>query len=141
MSWSSNHVPKYRKHRASGQAIVTIRGRDHYPGPHGTKVRKVEYDRLIAEFLANGRQPLHTSPSEITVVELCARYIDYAKRYYRKKNGALTTSGSVVARRFVKTQRMHEPESTGAMTSQEFNTRTAIRWLATATRYSGCARG
>ncbi len=27
-------VPKYRKHRASGQAIVTISGQDHYLGPH-----------------------------------------------------------------------------------------------------------
>ena len=23
-------VPKYRKHRASGKAVVTINGRDHY---------------------------------------------------------------------------------------------------------------
>ncbi len=29
MSWPSNHVPKYRKHRASGQAIVTVAGQDH----------------------------------------------------------------------------------------------------------------
>jgi hypothetical protein len=29
-------VPKYRKHRASGQAIVTINGRDHYLGPHNS---------------------------------------------------------------------------------------------------------
>lgn len=95
MSWSSNHLPKYRKHRASGQAIVTICGRDYYLGPHGTKASKVEYDRLITEYLANGRQPLHTSPTEITVVELCARYIDFAKGYYRKKDGTLTTtSGS-----------------------------------------------
>ncbi len=25
-------VPKYRKHRASGQAVCTIGGRDHYLG-------------------------------------------------------------------------------------------------------------
>ncbi len=30
-------VPKYRKHRASGQAIVTLNGVDRYLGPHGTK--------------------------------------------------------------------------------------------------------
>jgi hypothetical protein len=35
-------VPKYRKHRASGQAIVTISGRDHYLGPFNSKASKVE---------------------------------------------------------------------------------------------------
>lgn len=47
-------VPKYRKHRASGQAVVTLNGQDHYLGPHGTKASSVEYDRLIAEWLAHG---------------------------------------------------------------------------------------
>jgi len=98
MSWSTNHVPKYRKHRSSGQALVTLGGRDYYLGPHGTKASKIEYDRLITEYLANGRQPLHTSPAEITVVELCARYIDFAKGYYRKKDGSQTTSATSVAR-------------------------------------------
>jgi hypothetical protein len=50
-----NSLPKYRKHRASGQAIVTLNGRDHYLGPHGTKTSKIEYDRLVAEYLTSGR--------------------------------------------------------------------------------------
>ncbi len=29
----SKSLPKYRKHRASGQAVVTIAGVDHYLGP------------------------------------------------------------------------------------------------------------
>ena len=64
----SKSVPKYRKHRASGQAVVTLSGVDHYLGPHGTKTSKVEYDRLIGEWLVGGR----TLPSDdgITVVEL-----------------------------------------------------------------------
>ena len=41
----TNSVPKYRKHRASGQAVVTLNGRDHYLGPHGTKASRIEYDR------------------------------------------------------------------------------------------------
>jgi hypothetical protein len=44
-------VPSYRKHRASGQAIVTLCGRDFYLGPHGTKVSRDEYDRLVGEWL------------------------------------------------------------------------------------------
>jgi hypothetical protein len=34
--------PKYRKHRASGQAVVTLNGHDYYLGPHGTKASKAE---------------------------------------------------------------------------------------------------
>jgi len=30
-------TPKYRKHRASGQAVGTISGRDHYLGPYRAK--------------------------------------------------------------------------------------------------------
>ena len=48
-------VPKYRKHRSSGQAVCTINGKDHYLGPYGTKASKIEYDRLIGEWLAAGR--------------------------------------------------------------------------------------
>ena len=32
--------PKYRKHRASGQAVVTLDGRDRYLGPHGTNASR-----------------------------------------------------------------------------------------------------
>ncbi len=51
----SNSVPKYRKHRASGQAVVTLNGRDFYLGPHNTKASRLEYDRLTSEWLANDR--------------------------------------------------------------------------------------
>ena len=51
MPWSNNYLPKYRKHRASGQAVVTLSGQDFYLGPHDTKASKLEYDRLIGEWL------------------------------------------------------------------------------------------
>ena len=83
-------IPKYRKHRASGQAIVTLSGCDFYLGPHGTKASKLEYDRLIQEWLASARQlkPDDDKP-ELTVVEVCAAYKRYARTYYRK-NGKVT---------------------------------------------------
>jgi len=49
-------APSYRKHKVSGQAVVTLDGRDFYLGPHGTKASHAEYDRLVAEWLANRRQ-------------------------------------------------------------------------------------
>ena len=81
----SSSVPKYRKHRASGQAVVTIAGRDHYLGPHGTKASKLEYDRLVMEWLAAGRPA--TSPADegrqTLVKELISAYWKYAQTYYR----------------------------------------------------------
>jgi integrase len=78
-------VPKYQKHRASGQAVISINGRDHSLGPHGTKASKLEYDRLITEWLSSGRSHSFGSPSPaLTVVELLADYLNYAAAYYGK---------------------------------------------------------
>jgi len=86
---ASRALPKYRRHRASGQAVVTIGGKDFYLGPHGTKVSKAEYDRLIAEWLAAGRRSLEVADESLTVDEVLAAYWRYAKGYYRK-NGEPT---------------------------------------------------
>ena len=48
--------PPIVKHRASGQAVVTLGYRDFYLGPYSTKVRQYEYDRLVSEWLKQGRQ-------------------------------------------------------------------------------------
>lgn len=50
----SKFLPKYQKHRALGQAVVTLDTVDYYLGPHGTKPSYLEYNLLIAEWLANG---------------------------------------------------------------------------------------
>lgn len=86
-----NHaVPKYRLHKASGQAVVTIQGRVHYLGPWQSKASQLEYDRLIGEWLAAGR-PQVTTPVEtdVTVIELIAAYWTFAQSYY-VKNGEPT---------------------------------------------------
>ena len=83
-------TPKYRRHRASGQAIVTIQGHDFYLGPWNTKGSKVEYDRIISEWLAAGRQlPPTGEAGDLTVVEVLARYKRFAVQHYRK-DGART---------------------------------------------------
>mgnify|MGYP001189056198 CR=1 FL=1 len=89
MRTAGKSVPKYRKHRASGRAIVTLSGKDHYLGPYGTKVSRLEYDRLIAEWLSNGRRSTTIEPDEITVVELIAQFLRWSKQHYRK-NGQPT---------------------------------------------------
>jgi integrase len=90
MRGTSKSLPKYGYHKASGQAVVRLSGKDLYLGPHGTKASKLEYDKLIGEWLANGRRlPDEASDKPITVTNLCARYLKYCLGYY-VKNGAVT---------------------------------------------------
>lgn len=97
----SNSTPKYRKHRASGQAIVSLSGKDFYLGPHGTKASHAEYDRLVAEWLQAGRC-LADEAEPITVVELLAVYKRFAESYYRKNGEPTREVGCIVeAARFV----------------------------------------
>ncbi len=76
-------TPKYRLHRPSGQAVVTLNGRDFYLGPWRSTASRAEYDRLIGEWLANGRR-LPIASCDLTIVELVSRYWDVARTYYVK---------------------------------------------------------
>jgi integrase len=89
-------LPTYRKHRASGQAVVTLSGADHYLGPHGSKASKAEYDRLITEWLANGRQLIGGSQASLSLAELIAAYRDFVLTYY-VKNGRPTSEQHDIA--------------------------------------------
>jgi integrase len=51
----SRGIPSYRKHKASGQAVVTLNGVDHYLGRYNSVESKAEYDRIIGEWIALGR--------------------------------------------------------------------------------------
>ena len=79
-------LPAYRLHKPSGQAIVTLDGKDFYLGPHGTQVSRSEYDRLIAEWLAHGRHLPQDSdqPSDLTVNDLILRYWKFAQVHYSR---------------------------------------------------------
>ncbi len=82
---TSDYVPKYRLHRARGLARVTIDGVDFYLGPYKSKASYLEYDRIVNEWLANGRR-LASPDTErsITMVEVIAAYRRFAKTYYVK---------------------------------------------------------
>ena len=79
---TGNRLPKYGKHKASGQAVIKLDGQDIYLGLHGSKASRIEYDRVVAEWLANGR--CLPSKSGLTVNELAAKYMKFAIGYYRK---------------------------------------------------------
>lgn len=76
-------VPSYRRHKASGQAVVTLDGKDFYLGQHGADESKAEYERLITEWLANNRQisRKHDWP---TINQLIVAFWDHATVYYVK---------------------------------------------------------
>ncbi|MCX7424740.1 MAG: hypothetical protein NTW96_03795 [Planctomycetia bacterium] len=81
----SLRVPAYRRHKPSGQAVVTLSGRDHYLGMWNTRASRAEYDRLTGEWLAGGRfMPDAQDDAGPTVAELLAAYWRFAKGYYRK---------------------------------------------------------
>lgn len=83
-------LPSYRLHKSTGQAVVSLSGRDVYLGQHGTEASREKYDRVVQEWLAAGRQRA-AHPSELfTVTELISSYFRFAKDYYRK-NGLPTT--------------------------------------------------
>ncbi|TWU27391.1 hypothetical protein [Bythopirellula polymerisocia] len=93
----SFQTPKYRKHRASGQAIVELSGHRHYLGPHGTKASKLEYDRLVSEWLASGRRAIgaDNEAASITVSELILAYWKFVAQHY-VKNGKPSTEQSSI---------------------------------------------
>jgi integrase len=79
---TKTRVPSLRLHKPSGQAVVTISGRDHYCGPWGCRTAQAEYQRLVGEWLASGGAPSVTARDAITVAELVLAYRRFAKGYY-----------------------------------------------------------
>jgi hypothetical protein len=56
--------PKYRHHKASGQAIVHLNGKDIYLGPYNSPASHTLYDRLVAEWLVEGRNSSRSGPRD-----------------------------------------------------------------------------
>ena len=81
-------APSYRLHKPTGQAVVTLAGKDRYLGRHGTPESVAEYGRLVGEWMLNGRRAAATA-SDLTINELLVVYLDFADGYYRK-NGEPT---------------------------------------------------
>jgi len=70
---SPDDLPTMKFHAATGRSVVYLDGRSIYLGPHGRPETRRRYDRLLAEWLANGRR-LPEPDRELTVDELADRY-------------------------------------------------------------------
>lgn len=80
----SIRIPAYRRH-SSGQARVTISGKDHLLGAYGSEESKASYQRLIAEWLATPAKQQTSQQSmsdQLLVSELILKYWTYASDYY-----------------------------------------------------------
>ena len=78
-------------------------------GPWRSKTSRNEYERLVSEWLANGRRfPASLSSRPITITELVALYWDFASGYY-VKNGKPTGQlpGVKVALRLLRSRYGH----------------------------------
>ncbi len=86
---SSNKIPSFRRHKASKQGFVDLNGKRLYLGRYDSPEARQKYHRVIAEWLAAGRQ-LPTNPTTITVNELLARFWLHARTYYVTADGKPT---------------------------------------------------
>lgn len=87
--------PKYRMHKGSGQALVQINGKRVYLGKYGSEKSQEKYHRLVAEFLAAGKEPKspdadRSTAAPVTVNELILAFWEHAKQRY-VKNGVSTS--------------------------------------------------
>src|SRR5262245_12247819 len=75
-SGSSLRVPTMRLHKASGQAVVTIAGRDVYLGRWNDPEKLERYRRAIAEWMATGcpRQTRRPVGGALTIEQLADAY-------------------------------------------------------------------
>jgi len=86
-------VPKYRLHKPSGKAVVTINGRDYYLRIHDSQASKQAYSRLITEWQATGcSASFGLSRQVVTLAMLAADYLDHCQLYYPKKYNSETES-------------------------------------------------
>lgn len=90
-----NQVPSYRLHKQSGQAIVTLSGRDFLLGKHGGASSKSEYRRLTGEWrAAKGIAPV-IAGTDLAVSELILAFWRHAQSHYRKPDGTPTSEIAV----------------------------------------------
>ena len=134
-------VPSLRPHK-TGQARVTLNGRDFYLGTYGTPEAQAEYHALISRWLAGGRKSLDSLPPvaapkatvdpgfllepaapDLSLVELLARHIadleaTTGRPASEKDSPAHRTLG--VARKLMKTFGREEARSFGPLKLKMF---------------------
>lgn len=75
-------LPSYRRH-SSGQARITLNGKDFLLGEFNSKESRRQYNKILAEYISGGKSSsFGVAPSELTILELLASYRKYLKKYH-----------------------------------------------------------
>lgn len=128
----SNSYPKLRLHKASGQAVVTLSGRDHYCGAYGSPEAESRYHRLIAEWVANGRRTRPDSRG-LTVGKLAQAWSEWAQSRFVKR-GEPTSYARRVKRVAERVEALY-----GSTPIEDFGP-TALKAVRASWVESGCSR-
>lgn len=94
-------TPSYCRHRDAkrgDRAFVLLNGKRKYLGAYGSRESKAAYDRVVAEFLANGRKAPQVRSKATTVLDLVLAYWDWAKAYYVRADGSSTGTAELKVR-------------------------------------------
>jgi integrase len=88
-------VPRYRLHKPSGRAVVTVRGpdgkrHDVYLGPYNSDESRREYARVVAELASSPAQVGPTPSADLTVNEVLLAFWRHAEQHYRRADGTQT---------------------------------------------------
>ncbi|HVS71998.1 MAG TPA: site-specific integrase [Phycisphaerae bacterium] len=83
----SHHVPKLSRH-LRGNAFVKIAGQQIWLGKYGQPQTQEKYDRLVGQWLANGRQLPSPGTAPTTVAEVVAAYWTWAQQRYTPAEAA-----------------------------------------------------
>lgn len=124
-----NRPPKYRLHKSTGQAVVSIHGKVIQLGPFGSQKSHARYQEEIANWRAlRQKQEVEEAAEpepEVTLKELQARrlrgypvtidelalaYLDFARGYY-VKNGRVTREAEIIGDMLRVLVRHHSGES------------------------------
>ncbi len=82
-----NRLPKLRLHKASGRAVVTLNGQDHYLGAFGSPEAQHAYDRAISEWLARGRRRPDERAAVVLVKHVAGAFERHAEQVHRRPDG------------------------------------------------------
>lgn len=87
-------TPSYCLHKGSGKAYTTLDGRQIQLGDHRSPASREAYDRLIAEWLFNGRRLPQPAAGPVEVPKVTAiidAFWEHAQDYYRHPDGTPTS--------------------------------------------------
>lgn len=91
-------IPKYRHHKASGLAVITVNGRDHYLGPYGTPESRDAYAKIVDEWNTMGQASTYGILTDASVSMLINDYLNFCEGYYPKSKNSETVHAKLALR-------------------------------------------